>query len=74
MSCDLCNCDDHPNKPCANCLNCIGHYQHDADWYETHHTELQDDSGSVGVKPHYVYDARTGVIHPKNPPAQKITE
>ena len=80
MACDLCNCADHPNEPCANCLNCVGHYKHVADHDEDHtdytatSTEHPQDSTTVGPKPHYRYDARTGVMHPKNPPAQKIAE
>lgn len=74
MACDLCNCEDHPNQPCATCLNCVGHYRQDSDYDQVHtatSVEHNKDSESVG-KPHYVYDARTGVIHPKNPPAKKI--
>ena len=80
MSCDLCNCEDHPNQPCPNCLNCVGHYKQvaDPDKDHTDHTaqltEYTEDSGTVDPKPHYRYDARIGVMHPKNPPVQKIAE
>ena len=78
MACDLCNCEDHPNQPCGNCLNCVGHYQKDCDYDQIHtayteqFTEHTQNSTTVDVKPHYVYDARTGVLHLKNPPAKKI--
>ena len=61
MACDSCNCDNHPNKPCATCLNCVGHYEHDADWDQVH-----DDADSepviLNTKPHYRYNAKTGEI------------
>ena len=74
MACDLCNCDDHHNQPCSNCLNCVGHYAKDCDYDKTHtqHTELAENSPTVTTKPHYRYDARTGVLHPKKEPARKI--
>jgi len=80
MSCDLCNCEDHPNRPCPHCLNCVGHYEQVADWDQDHTdhteqlTEYTEDSGTVGTKPHYRYDASRGVFVPKNPPVQKIVE
>jgi len=68
MACDLCNCDDHPNQPCANCLNCVGHYRKDCDYHKIHtqQKELAENSATVDVKPHYVYDARTGEIQRVN--------
>ena len=71
MACDLCNCDDHPRQPCATCLNCVGHCELTADWDHDHtgdtatSTEYTQNSTTVGIKPHYVYDGRTGVLHPK---------
>ena len=56
MACDICNCDDHPNRPCANCSNCIGHYTQTADYDEVHY----DFSDDRPTKPHYVYCAKTG--------------
>ena len=58
MSCDLCNCDDHPNMPCPNCLNCIQHYTTDADNDEVHY----DFSEHTAHKPHYKYNGATGEI------------
>ena len=75
MACDLCNCEDHPNQPCVNCLNCVGHHEHVSDYDEDHtdytatSTEYTQNSTTVAIKPHYVYDARTGVMRPKNQPA-----
>ena len=68
MACDLCNCEDHPNQPCSTCLNCVGHYVKDCDYDKTHtqQKELDWDSDTVDVKPHYVYDARTGEIQQVN--------
>ncbi len=61
MACDSCNCDDHPNKPCDQCLNCVGHVTLTADWDETH-----DDQDSelvvLNTKPHYKYNGKTGEI------------
>lgn len=76
MSCDLCHCEDHPNEPCANCLNCVGHYEKDCDWDKIHtqQKELAENSQTVHTKPHYVYNGKTRVIQPKNEPVQKITE
>ena len=76
MACDLCNCDDHPNSPCPQCLNCVGHYVKDCDYDKIHtqHTELAENSTTVDQKPHYVYDARRGVLYEKNQPAKKIAE
>lgn len=61
MACDICNCDDHPNRPCANCSNCIGHYQQTADYDEVHY-DFSDDDASVTPKPHYKYCGKTGKI------------
>ena len=58
MSCDLCNCDDHPNMPCPNCLNCIQHYTTEADYDEVHY----DFSEHTAHKPHYKYNGATGEI------------
>ena len=68
MACDLCSCEDHPLRPCPRCLNCIGHYEHVADYDEDHiddtaqSTESQQNSTVVTNKPHYRYNARTGEI------------
>ena len=68
MACDLCNCDDHPNQPCATCLNCVGHYAEMADPWEDHtdytveSTQDQQNSTVVAQKPHYRYNARTGKV------------
>jgi hypothetical protein len=75
MACDLCNCADHPLRPCPTCLNCVGHYEETADPTQDHtdytatSTEYTQNSTTVDQKPHYVYDARTGVMRPKNQPA-----
>ena len=61
MACDSCNCDDHLNKPCDQCLNCTGHVTLTADWDETH-----DDQDSelvmLNTKPRYKYNGKTGEI------------
>ena len=68
MACDLCSCEDHPLKPCPRCLNCIGHYEHVADYDEDHtdytaqSTDLTQNSTVVTNKPHYRYNAKTGEI------------
>jgi len=68
MSCDLCNCDDHPNRPCPHCLNCVGHYVEVADPDQDHtdyteqSTEYTENSTTVEHKPKYRYNARTGTI------------
>lgn len=67
-TCDLCGCEAHEHEPCVNCLNCVGYYRQESDPWEDH-------TDTVPVtKPHYVYNARTGVYTPKKPPVQKITE
>ena len=68
MACDLCSCEDHPLVPCAHCLNCVGHYEHVADYDQDHtdyteqSTDDQQNSTVVTVKPHYRYNAKTGEI------------
>ena len=68
MACDLCNCDDHPNQPCSDCLNCIGHYVKDCDYDPDHtddtreSTDDQQNSTVVMNKPHYRYNAKTGEV------------
>jgi hypothetical protein len=67
MTCAVCDCDDHPNRPCE-CLNCIGNYQKTADYNKDHtqlSTEHSTDSDTVDHKPRYVYSGKTGVIRPK---------
>ena len=80
MACDVCECEDHPHKPCPHCLNCIGHHTIHSDYDQDHSdetvtsTESMEHSQHVGPKPHYVYNARTGVLQPKNHTVQKIVE
>ena len=68
MACDLCSCEDHPQKPCPTCLNCVGHYEHSADYDQDHtdyteqSTESQQNSTTVDTKPRYKYNAKTGEI------------
>ena len=68
MACTLCSCDDHPLQPCSNCLNCVGHCELTADWWEDHtdYTEQStDDHENLTVvtnKPRYKYNARTGQV------------
>jgi len=68
MACDVCSCDDHPNQPCTDCLNCVGHYEHVADYDEDHtddtatSTEYAQNSTTVMNKPHYRYNAKTGEV------------
>jgi len=61
MACDSCNCDDHSNRPCEQCLNCTQHLQLQADWDEIH-----DDQDSelviLNTKPRYKYNGKTGEI------------
>jgi len=61
MACDSCNCDDHLNKPCATCLNCVGHYEHDADWDEIH-DDFDTELVILNTKPRYKYNGKTGEI------------
>jgi len=61
MACDSCNCDNHLNKPCPTCLNCVGHYTHDADWDEVHY-DFTTTLTVLNTKPHYRYNAKTGEI------------
>ena len=61
MSCDLCNCDDHPNMPCPNCLNCIQHYTTEADYDEVHY-DFSEHTAHSTHKPHYKYNGATGEI------------
>ena len=44
MTCDICDCDDHPNRVCPTCVNCIGHHTTEAD-YDQVHTEYVDRDG-----------------------------
>lgn len=68
MACDLCNCPDHPHQPCAQCLNCVGHYVKDCDYDRVHtddtqeSTDDQQNSTVVRMKPHYRYNAKTGEV------------
>ena len=68
MACDLCSCEDHHLKPCPTCLNCIGHYEHSADYDEDHtdytveSTQDQQNSTTVDTKPRYKYNAKTGEV------------
>ena len=68
MACDLCNCEDHLNQPCGNCLNCVGHYRKDCDYdhdhtdYTVESTQDQQNSTVVNDKPHYRYNAKTGEV------------
>ena len=74
MTCDICDCDDHPNRVCPTCVNCIGHHNTEAD-YDQVHTEYVDRDGVTCIieyvegtedaprtKPHYRYNGRTGEI------------
>ncbi len=61
MACDSCNCDNHPNKPCPTCLNCVGHYEHDADYDEVH-VDADSELVILNTKPRYRYNAKTGEI------------
>lgn len=68
MACDLCSCEDHLFRPCPHCLNCIGHYEHVADYDEDHTDDTQQsthctqNSTTVEAKPKYRYNAKTGEI------------
>ena len=61
MACDSCNCSDHLNRPCAQCLNCTQHYTHHADWDEVH-DDFDTEPVILNTKPHYRYNAKTGEI------------
>ena len=61
MACDLCNCPDHPNTPCAHCHNCIGHYTQTADYDEVHY-DFDPKLTVHHTKPHYRYNAKTGEV------------
>ena len=61
MSCDLCNCEDHHNRPCPTCLNCTQHFSSEADYDEVHYDFSEDTAHSTG-KPHYKYNGKTGEI------------
>jgi hypothetical protein len=68
MACTLCSCEDHPNQPCVNCLNCVGHLDEQADYDQDHtdytveSTEYTQNSTTVHTKPRYKYNAKTGEI------------
>lgn len=68
MACDLCNCEDHHNQPCALCMNCIGHHELTADWDQDHtdytqeSTDVTQNLTAVHTKPRYKYNAKTGEI------------
>ena len=32
MTCDICDCEEHPNTVCPTCLNCIGNHTTVADY------------------------------------------
>ena len=48
MTCDICDCDDHPNQVCPTCVNCIGHHTTEAD-YDHVHAEYVDRDGVTQV-------------------------
>lgn len=58
MTCDLCNCDAHVNRPCPTCKNCIGHYVQTADYNKVHN----DIAETPIKKPRYRYNGRSGKI------------
>ena len=58
MSCDICDCEDHPNRPCPTCKNCVCHYVQTADYDEVHY----DFSDKQTKKPHYKYNGKSGKI------------
>ena len=57
MACDLCNCDDHVNKPCPTCKNCIGYYVQTADYNKVYY-----DFNIKTQKPRYRYNGSSGKI------------
>ena len=61
MACDSCNCSDHLNRPCPTCLNCVGHYEHHADWDQVH-VDQDSELVMLNTKPHYKYNGKTGEI------------
>ena len=78
MACAICDCDNHPNRICPTCVNCIGDHTVTAD-YDEIHTEYVDTDGVthpiayaeddvvqecsvMRTKPHYVYSGRTGEL------------
>ena len=46
MTCDICDCADHPNSVCPTCANCIGHHTISADYDEIHY-ESYDEHGTA---------------------------
>ena len=63
MSCDLCDCDDHVNRPCPTCKNCIGHYVQTADYDEVHYDFSDEEPIKCQIKkPHYKYNGKSGKI------------
>ncbi len=48
MTCDICDCDDHPNQVCPTCVNCIGHHTTEAD-YDHVHDKYVDQDGVTQV-------------------------
>ena len=74
MTCDICDCEEHPNTVCPTCVNCIGNHTTVAD-YDQIVCEYVDQDGvtqqmhyeqdcvhDIRTKPHYKYNGRTGEI------------
>ena len=74
MTCDICDCEEHPDTVCPTCVNCIGNHTTVADYdqivweyvdqdgvTQQMHYE-QDDVDDIRTKPHYRYNGRTGEI------------
>ena len=60
MTCDICDCEEHPNTVCPTCVNCIGNHTTVAD-YDQIVWEYVDQDGVTQVID-YVDDAEEEVI------------
>ena len=59
MTCDICDCEEHPNTVCPTCVNCIGNHTTVADYDQIVLTYVDQDG--VTQQMDYVDDAEQEV-------------
>lgn len=61
-TCDVCDCEQHVNQPCVNCLNCVGYFAQSSDWDQDHSDDTCEHPEDAPTKPRYKYNVGTGEI------------